>query len=298
MIPVPLYRDPIYDGPADPMIIRNVSNGKLYMFYTQRRANQQVFDVSYCYGTAVGVAESEDGNYWLYRGALDLEFEFGHNTFWAPEIVYDEETQLYHMYVSYIRGVHCHFRGKATIEHYTSKDLFYWDHCGKLEVDSGRIIDPAIAKTPEGIWRMWYKDEDQYAVTCYADSKDLYTWRYRGIAAGDCPQEGPNVFTFGGKHWLISDAWQKGLLVYSSDDMEHFIRQEGTLLLEPGTRPFDNVRGGHADVFVWKDRAYIVYFVHPFTGEMHPHTMIQMAELKIKDGKLVCDRNAEFDFDY
>ena len=297
MIPAPLYRDPIFDGPADPMIIRKASDGKFYMFYTQRRANQQVFDVSYCYGTAVGVAESEDGSDWLYRGTLDLDFEFGHNTFWAPEIVYDEETELYHMYVSYSRGVHCHFQGTSTIEHYISRDLFYWDHQGKLEVDSTRIIDPAICKTPEGVWRMWYKDEDQGAVTCYADSTDLYTWHYRGIAAGDCPQEGPNVFTFGGKHWLISDVW-KGLAVYSSDDMEHFVRQEDNILREPGTRPFDHVKGGHADIFVWKDRAYIVYFVHPFTGDMYPHTMIQMAELKIEDGKLVCQRNAEFDFDY
>ena len=295
MIPAPLYRDPIFDGPADPMIIRNASNGKFYMFYTQRRANQQVFDVSYCYGTAVGVAESEDGSDWLYRGALDLDFEFGHNTFWAPEIIYDEKDDLYHMYVSYSRGVNCHFRGKSTIEHYTSRDLFYWDHHGKLEVDSTRIIDPAIAKTPEGVWRMWYKDEDQGAVTCYADSTDLYTWRYRGIAAGDVPQEGPNVFTFGGKHWLISDTWH-GLAAYSSDDMEHFVRQDGNVLSEPGNRPFDNVKGGHADIFVWKDRAYIVYFVHPFTGDMYPHTMIQMAELKIEDSKLVCDRNAPFEF--
>ena len=74
MIPAPLYRDPIFDGPADPMIIRKASDGKFYMFYTQRRASQQVCDVSYCYGTAVGVAESEDGSYWLYRGALDLDF--------------------------------------------------------------------------------------------------------------------------------------------------------------------------------------------------------------------------------
>lgn len=297
MIPAPLFRDPIFDSPADPMIIRKASNGMFYMFYTQRRASQQVCDVSYCYGTSVGVAESEDGNYWLYRGALDLDFEFGHNTFWAPEVVYDEENKLYHMYVSYIRGVHCNWGGTATIEHYTSQDLFYWEHCGKLEVNSTRIIDPAICKTPEGIWRMWYKDEDQGAVTCYADSDDLHTWRYQGIAAGDCPQEGPNVFTFGGKHWLISDVW-KGLAVYSSDDMEHFVRQEGNILQEPGTRPFDNVKGGHADIFVWNDRAYIVYFVHPFTGDMYPHTMIQMAELKIRDGKLICDRNAEFDFDY
>lgn len=295
MIPAPLYRDPIYDGAADPMIIRKASDGKFYMFYTQRRANQQVVDVSFCHGTAIGLAESDDGNYWCYRGALNLDFEFGHNTFWAPEVIYDEENQVYHMYVSYIRGVRCNWGGQATIEHYTSKDLFYWDHQGKLKVESGRIIDPAICKTPQGIWRMWYKGEDQQSVTCYADSYDLYTWEYRGIAAGDCPQEGPNVFTFGGKHWLICDVWQ-GLAVYSSDDMEHFIRQEENILREPGTRLYDNVKGGHADIFVWKDRAYIVYFVHPFTGEMQPHTMIQLAELKIEDGKLVCDRNAPFEF--
>ena len=84
--------------------------------------------------------------------------------------------------------------------------------------------------------------------------------------------------------------------MYASDDMEHFVRQEGNILQEPGTRPFDNVKGGHADIFVWKDRAYFVYFVHPFTGDMYPHTMIQMAELKIENGKLVCDRNASFTF--
>ena len=40
MIPAPLYRDPIYDGSADPMVIRRESDGLFYMFYTQRRANQ------------------------------------------------------------------------------------------------------------------------------------------------------------------------------------------------------------------------------------------------------------------
>ena len=54
MIPAPLYRDPIFDGPADPMIIRKASDGKFYMFYTQRRANQQVVGVSFAYGTAIG----------------------------------------------------------------------------------------------------------------------------------------------------------------------------------------------------------------------------------------------------
>ena len=52
MIPAPLYRDPIWDGAADPMVIRKEENGKYHMFYTQRRAMQQVEGVSYCYGSA------------------------------------------------------------------------------------------------------------------------------------------------------------------------------------------------------------------------------------------------------
>lgn len=106
IIPAPLFRDPIFDGPADPMVIRKESDGMFYMFYTQRRANQQVERVSYCYGTDIGVAESPDGVNWHYRGALDLDFEFGRNTYWAPEIVYNPDDKLYHMYVSYIVGVY------------------------------------------------------------------------------------------------------------------------------------------------------------------------------------------------
>ena len=94
-IKAPLYRDPIYDGAADPMVIRKESDDKFYMFYTQRRANQQVENVSFCYGTKIGVAESEDGANWHYRGALDLDFEFGHNTFWAPEIIFNPEETLF-----------------------------------------------------------------------------------------------------------------------------------------------------------------------------------------------------------
>ena len=68
MIPSPLYKDPIYDGAADPMVIRKEADGKYYMFYTQRRANQQVDGVSYCYGSMIGVAESVNGRDWHYRG--------------------------------------------------------------------------------------------------------------------------------------------------------------------------------------------------------------------------------------
>ena len=49
-------------------------------------------------------------------------------------------------------------------------------------------------------------------------------------------------------------------------------------------------RGGHADVFVAGDCAFIVYFTHPDPND-RPRSAVQMAELKIKDGPLACDRN-------
>ncbi len=295
-VPAPIYKDPIYNGAADPMVIRKESDGKFYMFYTQRRANQVVEGVSFAYGTAIGVAESENGAEWHYRGALDLNIEFGHNTWWAPEIIYNPDEKLYHMYVSYIVGVYSNWGGNASIEHYTSPDLFCWDHVGSLRFGSGRIIDPCCFRLPDGTWRMWYKDEHQDSHTCYADSPDLYSWTYRGLATTDEAQEGPNVFELGGKYWLIADAW-KGQAVYSSDDGEHFTRQPGYILDKFGTRRDDNYRGGHADVFVTGGRAFIVYFTHP--DHEHPtYSSIQMAELKIENGILTCDRDAEIDCDW
>ena len=35
----PLFRDPIHDGAADPMVIYNEQEKAWYMFYTNRRAN-------------------------------------------------------------------------------------------------------------------------------------------------------------------------------------------------------------------------------------------------------------------
>lgn len=299
MVPAPLYKDPVFDGAADPMIIRNEQTGLYYMFYTQRRANQRLSDVAWAYGTAIGVAESKDGSYWRYRGALDLDFEFGHNTFWAPEVIYCAEDGLYHMYSTYIQGVSQDWGGEASIEHYTSRDLFYWDHIGSVQINSAHIIDPCIHRLPDGTWRMWYRDDDygtKAEIICYADSPDLYNWTFKGVAADDVGQEGPNVFAFGGRYWLISDVWN-GLGVYVSDDLEHFTRQEENILREFGTRTDDTARGAHADVFVVNDRAFIVYFTHPEPA--YPsRTAVQMAELKIENGKLVCDRNAEFDTDW
>ena len=303
--PAPLFVDPIYNGAADPMIIRNEQSGKYYMFYTQRRASTAFEDsVAYCYGSAIGVAEADErGAYWYYRGALDLEFEFGHNTFWAPEVIWDTRTALYHMYVTYIRGIHRDWKGDACIMHYTSPDLLHWTHIGPLSMGSSRIIDPCLYPLPGGGYRMWYKDERSNSETHYAGSADLYNWTRRGAATTGHGQEGPNVFELGGRYWMIADEWH-GLAVYHSDDLEHFTRQDGPMLLEqPGMRHLDGPVGRHADVIVCKGRAYIVYFVHynddgaREAAVGHAPTVVQMAELTIKDGLLICDRNRPLDIE-
>ncbi|MBQ2278343.1 MAG: glycosyl hydrolase, partial [Clostridia bacterium] len=92
------------------------------------------------------------------------------------------------------------------------------------------------------------------------------------------------------------DVWD-GLAVYFSDDLEHFTRQPENILRESGTRPDDSGRGAHADIFVAGGRAFIIYFTHP-DPNYHPRSAVQMAELKVIDGELTCDRNAEFDVDW
>ena len=88
----------------------------LSLLYTQRRANSETADVAYCYGNQIGIASSDDhGQSWVYRGTLDLDIEPGHNTFWAPDVVY--HNGKYHMFVSYIQGVRNHWSGNACIAH-------------------------------------------------------------------------------------------------------------------------------------------------------------------------------------
>jgi hypothetical protein len=67
--PKPLYRDPVYDGAADPVLVWNRGEGKWWMFYTNRRANTPgLAGVSWVHGTRIGVAESADGGAtWVSR---------------------------------------------------------------------------------------------------------------------------------------------------------------------------------------------------------------------------------------
>ncbi|WP_426226343.1 family 43 glycosylhydrolase [Pseudarthrobacter sp. DSP2-3-2b1] len=298
----PLFRDPIHDGAADPTLIWNREERLWWMVYTNRRADAQGPRQSWFHGTKLGVASSPDGGVtWTYRGTLDgLDFEWGHNTFWAPEILWHEG--IYHMYVSYIRGVPS-YSGKdpRSIHHYTSKNLRDWEHHGDIKLDTRQAIDACVTQVPGGGWRMWYKDSVAGQHTYAADSPDLYEWTTTGPVIADGPHEGPNVFDLGGYSWMIVDAWD-GQRVYRSDDKSAW-EYNGVILGDSGYRPDDSGPALHADVVVNGAAAWVVYFTHPDRKGKAEATYsdrrsaIQIAMATVQNGNLVCDRNAEVEID-
>ncbi len=296
----PLFNDPIHNGAADPTVIYNEETGTHYMFYTSRRADAEEEGVMWVHGSDIGIAESLDnGNSWHYIGICQgLSYENGRNTYWAPEILRYEN--LYHMYVSYVPGIPSGWKHPRYILHYTSENLIDWRFESKLNLSSEKVIDACVFRMPDGIFRMWYKDEAHDSHTYYADSPDLYSWTVKGCAIDDTAHEGVNVFEFCGKYWLITDCWS-GLDVYYSDDLTNWKKQKERILDKGGIRKDDGVIANHADVAVNDDKAYIFYFTHPERkGNMlddtiaaERRTSVQVAELEIKNGKLICDRNKD-----
>jgi len=299
-IPAPLFRDPIYDGAADPAIIWNRREKSWWILYTARRANQEAMDVAYCHGTDIGVASSSDhGRHWIFRGYLELPFEPGKNTFWAPEVV--EVNGVYHMYVACIRGVPNHFGEQdGHIYHYTGNNLWDWQNEGRIRLSSANVIDPCLFQLPDGAWRMWYKDETRGAVSMTADSRDLHNWQMNPEPAiADRPHEGTNVFRFRDRYWAVVDQWA-GLAVYRSDDAAVW-EFNNVILDRPSRRPDDGPSGAHADVLTIDDKAYIFYFTHPGRKKhtespanaagVVPYELrrssLQAAELDINEQKLV-----------
>jgi hypothetical protein len=289
----PLFRDPIYDGAADPTLIWNREEQSWWMIYTNRRATVEVTGYTWIHGTDLGVASSTDGGRsWLYRGTLNgLEFEKGRNTYWAPEIIYHDG--IYHMYCSYVRGIPEHWNYPRHIVHYTSSNLWDWEFQSVIPLSSDRVIDACLYRMPNGKWRMWYKDEANQSHTYAADSEDLYHWESVGQVITDRSHEGPNVFHWQNSYWMITDPWC-GQGVYRSEDLEEWTFQ-GFILDTPGSRPHDQTIGQHADVVVQGENAYIFYFTHPVKGR--PPTSVQVAKFGYEDGKLVCDRDLAFVID-
>jgi hypothetical protein len=300
--PAPLFRDPVYDGAADPSFIWNDAERAWWTFYTNRRANAPGAQdgVRWCHGTDIGIASSLDGRTWSYRGtAQGLEFEAGRNTFWAPCLV--EHSRVYHMFVAYVRGVPADWSGERHIVHYTSRDLVHWTFRSVLELSSSHVIDAFVYPKPSGGWRMWYKDEARGSHIYAADSEDLDRWAVMGPVVTSGAQEGPAVFWWRGAYWMLVERWQ-GMGVLRSDDLERWTEQPETILGVPGSRPDDADIGRHGEVIVQGPDAYLFYFTHPFGPKDHAEpgkhrSSLQVAKLELDGGRIVCDRNKPFDLE-
>ncbi len=295
---VPLFRDPVHDGAADPVVIWNRARKTWWMFYTNRRADlADANGVTWVHGTHIGIAESADGGaHWKYVSEADIPLDKPDYTLWAPEVI--DVGGTYHMFLTVVPGTFTNWNAPRHIEHLTSKDLLHWKPLGNANLESDRTIDACVFKLPDGNFRLWYKNEADGSKVYFSDSADLVHWTPKGIATTN-HGEGPVVFQWKGSYWLINDP-HAGLGVFRSDDLTTWKQQSNNLLREPGTQPTDRVMGNHADVVVdATGRAWLFYFTHQSGADLDPalsnsarRSVLHVTELHEKDGVLSVDRNA------
>ena len=149
-----LYRDPVFDGAADPSLVWNSSENKWFMFYTNRRANVTGLEgVSWVHDTRIGIADSSDGGCtWTYRDTCDIRYRRGEYTHWAPEVI--EYNGLYHMYLTYVPGIFTNWKHPRWIIHLSSGNLCDWNFESRLELASDKCIDACIFRMPDETGRV------------------------------------------------------------------------------------------------------------------------------------------------
>jgi hypothetical protein len=295
---VPLFRDPIHDGAADPVVVWNRTRKTWWMLYTNRRADiEDTTGVRWVHGTRIGIAESSDGGaHWKYLSEADIPFPKPDYTLWAPEVIDVDGT--YHMFLTEVPGTFSDWNAERHIVHFTSPDLLHWKQLDTLQLASDRTIDACVFRLPDGNWRLWYKNERDGSKIYFSDSPDLVHWAAKGIAV-KTRGEGPVVFQWHGSYWLINDSWA-GLGTFRSTDLTTWQRQPENLLKEPGTQPTDRAMGNHPDVVVdATGRAWLFYFTSQTGEDAKPddpnwkrRSVLHVTELHEKDGILTVDRNA------
>lgn len=305
----PLYIDPVYNGSSDPTVCYNSQTGKWYMYYTSRRVNaKKGTGIEKIHGSPIGIAESVDGGAsWKYIGNCRIDYKPDKNpTYWAPDVF--EYQGKYHMFLSYVPGIFKTWEYPRDIIYLTSTNGIDWTTEKVLNLGSKKVIDAGIIQLPDKTWRMWYKNEKEAKdIIWYADSKNLTDWVVKGSACLDgLNGEGPYVFRWHGKYYLIVDEW-KGLSVFSSDDATHWTKQDEYLIAgiplpqdkndvtdksrnSYRTRYVDGSRGNHAMVKVVNNHAYMFYFSEIPTSYHQKGLAVYVQELKYNpDGTITCN---------
>jgi hypothetical protein len=143
----------------------------------------------------------------------------------------------------------------------------------------------------------------------------MVNWENKGKCPGDVNapsaergfgyQEAPYVFRWRDRYWMLTDP-HEGLAVFQSPDGVTWTEQE-RILRAAGEGQADATLARHPSVAVHGDRAFIFYHTEPNRPYPTPPaeqrtiqqkiSYLQMAELKIENGKLACDRNADIGLD-
>ena len=226
---IPTIVDPIHDGAADPTLVWNAQRGEWWCLFVQRRSNTRTLRPEWngrCHGTAVAVASAGDGGRrWIFRGSLDLDPGWTHDTYWGPDVVADDDGIL-HLFVTRIDGVPedeaWDTFGRPSpwhrrIRRYESPDGETWSAQGAIDLGTDWAVDPTVHRLPDGRWAMWFKAEADGGAIWRSESDDLRSWSAPVEAIAGW-HEGPDVFELGGRLWLIAETRDPGFAVYRSDD--------------------------------------------------------------------------------
>lgn len=296
--PAPLFEDPVYHAISDPAVVYNYGTGEWWMFYSQIRPDNPVFnpDVpwSWQWRCDIGIAKTTNGGgSWSYLGTangLNALLDTAFDTHWMPAIVCENGT--YHMYIFVLCSSD---KEKIGIKHYTSNDLINWTLAPPGNLPSGPYSQ-YVAQLPDGTWRMWvshHKSPEAW------DSNDLINWTYQGEQNTiNNHGDGTIVFVWKGFYWLILNAENgvnPGLTVWRSRDGSNNWTHKGTILATGGSRPHDKGAGRTGDVVVSGDEAYLFYYVMDDLDPNDRRSVVQVARLVYNDGAITCYRNAPFE---
>lgn len=304
--PAPLFQCPVTDGAACPRVIWNPLEKAWFMFYQPRNKNAVLKEdkaLSFCFGTDIGIASSKDnGQTWLYRGIAEgLEFEPGRNSWSFPEVEYLDG--VFHLWCQYDVGWPADFHHTSQIVHYTSKDLWHWEYDKMVKEDDHRKNSMEVYRLPNGKWRMYYNDN---TVLNMMESDNLYDWKYIGKSVDDL-HNSTNVFKLGGWYWMTIDTYD-GFSIWKSKDCLDWEHQNYKIFSGDGVRTGDGSHSHHSGVVEMKDKVYMFYYCHSertsesgildkIHGEPHlRRSVIQVAQITEKDGRLIGTRNEPFDF--